>query len=249
MSLTGFLAKSFFIFFVFLIFCGFTLEIDYTPCKSIEDILNLEAHLILKCKKSDVENLTSLHISRGETYLLNNQIEDAIHDFSVAYMLVENIQDDKPVKFRLLFNEMIWHVALNNKHEVEVLGRHLISLFEEICSEKTSQYHCASPFNKTSVFLCNTTNIIGPDQEPYPGWCREVVLSTGVALAQLISTLPKNAAKIALGSVIAVLEQKALDCCLAGGLWKACVGPLAEKFNNWNQKWKVLRIPPDPAWD
>lgn len=71
----------------------------------------------------------------------------------------------------------------------------------------------------------------------------------GVALAQLINALPKNAAKIALGSIIAILEQKALDCCVAGGLWKACVGPLAEKFNNWNQKWKVLRIPPDPAFD
>lgn len=242
--------RTVFALFIFSISFAVTLEIDYTSCKNIQEIIKLETDLILKNKKNDIDSLANLHISRGETYLLNGQIEDAINDFYIVYMFLDKIKNNKIIKFRLLFNEILWNVMLDKKNEVEILGEHLICIFDEICFQKNfGNQHTTLSTERTPIFFCKKTNIVGPDQEPYSGWCKEVVISTGVALAQLISVLPKNAAKIALGSIIAILEQKALDCCEAGGLWKACVGPLAEKFNNWNQKWKVLRVPPDPAFD
>lgn len=97
----------------------------------------------------------------------------------------------------------------------------------------------------SSLVLCSAPKIQGPDQEPCPGWCTEIVLSIGVLMANIANKAPNPGAK----TTIAILQHRALECYAAGGLWKACVGPLAEKWQAWNHKWKVLHIPPDPAWD
>ena len=31
--------------------------------------------------------------------------------------------------------------------------------------------------------------------------------------------------------------------------WKACLGPIVDKWQLWNSKWINFGIPPDPAWD
>lgn len=224
-------------------------DINYESCTCIQDVLNYETRLILECDQDNVDHLVDLYISRGETYMINGQFSDAVDDFFIAYVFLEKVKNDALLRFRLLFNEIMWHAFMGDEKKVMIIGEYLVSSFDEICFQKRfGNQNVNLSTVRAPLFFCKT-KIVGPDQEPYPGWCKEIVISTGVALAQLICVLPKNAAKIALGSVIAILEQKALDCCEAGGLWKGCVGPLAEKFNNWNQKWKVLKIPPDPAYD
>jgi hypothetical protein len=91
--------------------------------------------------------------------------------------------------------------------------------------------------------------VLGPDKEPYPGWCHEVVINTARSLHMMIALVPRTEVRIVLSQLIECLKEEGLRCCDLGGVWKGCVGPLAKKLYIWNQKWKMFEIPPDPAWD
>jgi hypothetical protein len=90
---------------------------------------------------------------------------------------------------------------------------------------------------------------IGPDKEPYPGWCEEVVNATSLALNGMIALVPREEVRNILTLLVESLAKEGLRCCATGGIWKSCVGPLAKKLHIWMQKWKLFGIPPDPAWE
>ena len=67
--------------------------------------------------------------------------------------------------------------------------------------------------------------------------------------AKIIIGFSKSRAQFILNTLIDDLKDRAIRCCMAGGLWKACLQPLVNKWHQWNEKWEVFGIPPDPAWD
>ena len=90
--------------------------------------------------------------------------------------------------------------------------------------------------------------ILGPDIPPRKGWCEEIVCSTS-DLVRILASKSPIAAQVALLAKIRQLEEKCLACCRSGAFWKTCVAPIVKKWKEWNEKWDLLRIPPDPAWD
>lgn len=79
--------------------------------------------------------------------------------------------------------------------------------------------------------------------------CLERVGNTVSMSKKLIAFVKRKEVVFLLTTLIDGLEERASRCCRAGGLWKACLQPLVNKWHLWNQKWKVFGIPPDPAWD
>lgn len=79
--------------------------------------------------------------------------------------------------------------------------------------------------------------------------CLDRVHGTANRMYDLIAFAPKVEVQFLLRNIVKELACQAADCCMAGGLWKACLGPLLNKWCKWNEKYRVFGIPPDPAWD
>jgi len=102
------------------------------------------------------------------------------------------------------------------------------------------------------VLLANTASvqrpIYGPDRVSVRD-CIDFAQSTARQCRYLIDLVPKNSLRMTLHILIDGLEKSSIDCCKEGGIWKACLQPLTNKWYQWNQKWTIFGIPPDPAWD
>jgi hypothetical protein len=201
-----------------------------------------------------MESLADLYISRGETYLLYGAFEQALEDLKYAWDVIAFLSYDattkKQLEFRALLNFAFIYALTSEEAALFEVGNRLLFIVDHLCLSRCSKASTASTLrNGLEIVLCGGAKILGPDVEPRPGWCREVVISTATLMLALASTAPNAIIRTALLGIIGVLQDKALRCCEAGGLWKVCVGPIAEKWQQWNQKWKVLHISPDPAWD
>jgi hypothetical protein len=91
------------------------------------------------------------------------------------------------------------------------------------------------------------TQIYGPDQVSVKD-CIDFINNT-IDLAKLLISKSPSSFRGILTFTIEQLGRQARNCCLSGGLWKGCVQTLCNKYHQWNQKWKLFGIPPDPAWD
>jgi hypothetical protein len=61
----------------------------------------------------------------------------------------------------------------------------------------------------------------------------------------LIQLVQKKEIRIIAKLLIDSMVNSANNCCRSGGLWKACLQPLVNKWKDW----QMFGIPPDPAWD
>lgn len=88
--------------------------------------------------------------------------------------------------------------------------------------------------------------VIGPDKEPYRGFCAETVKNSVALLKGIVRGSKLNIATRE--SILFTIDQfadRALNCCAEEALWRTCVGPLAKEVF----EWRVLKVPPDPMWD
>lgn len=79
--------------------------------------------------------------------------------------------------------------------------------------------------------------------------CLQFAEGTARNCRYLISLVPKAHVQVTLNILVDDLLERARRCCKAGGIWKTCLQPIVDKWQLWNEKWNLLRIPPDPAWD
>ncbi len=86
--------------------------------------------------------------------------------------------------------------------------------------------------------------IYGPDQISIRE-CLDRVDTTVEAITILIAAVKRTEVRTLAIAFIRQLENKARNCCIAGGIWKGCLQILVNKLHYW----KVLGIPADPAWD
>lgn len=116
-------------------------------------------------------------------------------------------------------------------------------------------YRCYCSPDTTSITAGNGLQrlygnkpIYGPDKVS-KAQCEQNVRGTTNACRYLITLVKKASAQVILNILVDDLERQALNCCWAGGIWKACLGPIVDKWQLWNSKWIDFGIPPDPAWD
>lgn len=180
-----------------------------------------------------------MYIEYGENCLLAKQYNQAYQSISEGKALLKraNLSDSErqDLEFRSELGMMLAASALGDEEQALKSS--------QIMRQKLQKWDCnrlSEPYHKDEEY------VIGPDKAPYRGWCSETVNSTSIALKLFVQLCPLSTlVKETIVLTIDQAQSKALQCCRNGGIWKACVGPLARKL----YEWKVLGVTPDPAWD
>ncbi len=233
--------------FFFLLLSSFShgSEVDYSIFSSQEELFAYEKSR-LQDESLEGEALAQAYLDIGESYLFNGDYELALEHLFFGYKIAQNCEkESKELLSRGLFGIAVTYANLNRVEEsyfaIQTMGAQLRS------------YHCSDCYNQedqNDVFLIGSEDfsIFGPDKLPIRD-CIERAQGVAKAANELISLVTRVDSQFFLRRGIDALENGAIECCLKGGIWKACLRPIAIKYHNWNQKWKVFNIPPDPAWD
>lgn len=192
-------------------------QIDYSECRSIQDIIVRESQEIICMPFTDHDELSQLYVSRGESYLLDAQYEKAIDDFVTAdyhMSFSQNIHTSTVVAFRAAFGKSVGYDNLGMSEHAQQALQHLKAIADYVdCDDCLKDRPCMDARNQTvnslrfsdiaSVSkhkkenhqkqesnLDNYNDIQGPNQVP-PNWCEEVVTGVGRAM-DAIACLAKN---------------------------------------------------------
>lgn len=209
----------------------------------IVDILQIESNAISQA--DDVEEKMEALLSRAETYLITGEHQKALSDYEAGYVLINSIPGKEEEKvlftFRNRFGSMIAYFSESQENEGMVCY--------EICSNILHNVECSNKVDTQAAFnSIPIVDILGPDTMSSQE-CITAVNNTVIALNSLIELCPRVDIRFFFQRIVDGLASEARNCCLRGGIWKACLSPLCEKMNRWNQKWKILGVPPDPAND
>lgn len=231
--------------------------INYQNFHSFSEVIFFESQLIDSVSENNPQALSESYAARGETLLLNNQISEALNDFCMSYYYASQVQDEHispDLLFRSLFGQALAYAYLDKVKEVECIATALLDIIQSIrcsdCSNKTTTLLSPRTIRNHPIFLlANNDNvpIHGPDQISIQD-CIDLIENTRAYAKLLILKAPARVRGI-LTFTVDQLADTGRSCCRAGGVWKACFQPLANKYHLWNQKWKMFGIPPDPAWD
>lgn len=201
---------------------------------------------ILRTHPEHYELLSERYLDRAETNLLRGEYDLALRDFDTASRIADGYVEEefnRALLFRACFGKVILYGAqdmMDQFYESLDLLNHLLA-------------SCTCCFQENnSIRLVSTTNgnqpIYGPDRISVQE-CIEFAEGTVEKCRYLIQCVPKRETRVILNILIDGLNKQAIACCKAGGIWKACLQPLVNKWYLWNQKWKLFSIPPDPTWD
>lgn len=233
-------------------------ELDYASYSSIEEVIEQETLQIHSTSAEDYETLGHAYASRGESYLIAEKYEEALADLLAGYKLVKfcGPEEGAAIAVRTLLDLAIVYGNLGQLDEVLLLADRLQGV-SEICPH--SWYYqlddlpiLQSSFDSRSrpeiQLVANTDRpIVGPKSISVHD-CIEYTQGTArAARALIVKARPE--VQFLLQVLIDDLENRAINCCHSGGVWKGCLQPLVNKWRQWNQKWQVFKIPPDPAWD
>jgi len=248
----------------FLLFClgmmvGLHSDPFYEDCKSIEEVISKETEIIISTPPADHDALATLYVSRGESYLLSAEYEKALRDFETAllHLYYSTDQDSRfAIAFRAMFGEVFSYDHLGMQEHAEYAIQQLWNITKRFtCDDCSHGQRCSEAVTLTISRINGDSNyfiipiFVDPNERQSAEWCEQTVKNTGGALRGIAINIRISSIKAAALELIKALEKQAIKCCYAGGLWSACVKPLANKFEQWNRKWKVFGIPPDPAWD
>lgn len=214
--------------------------------------------------------LSTLYASRAEDYLILGSNENALSDFTLAYQYGLNSSDKikgTPAIFRSLFGLFLTYARAENLQGVEEIGKELREIVDSYsCND--CQHHLENidrqikgytpgknqtqnlikdsplPPNFKQAKKGEDYPILGPTEVPIYECLDRVKITADLAYA-LIEAVDKVAIRLAAKPIIDYLIDSCNRCCRAGGLWKACLQPLVNKWH----AWKVFGIPNDPAWD
>jgi hypothetical protein len=235
-------------------FSSYATEIDYTKYKSIQDVIARETQEIHNISSADHEELAQLFVSRGESYLLNAQYENAIEDFHNAKSHLgysHNVDTAMVIAFRAALGETVSYDNLGMTESTQEAIQQLQTIASYIgCANCMQDRPCQGMTMASSNILHfsniirparkqnqdNYSDIIGPNEPPYSDWCEETVTGVGRAMDAIACLAPNYVVKVALIGVIEALMTRGIKCCQAGGFWKACVAPIARKWKEWKDK-------------
>jgi hypothetical protein len=242
---------------------------------SISDWIAAETAEILDSDSSDCRVMAERYLSRAESYLISGEYDLAFSDFQTSYELA-NLYDKGGcpwLLFQSLLGQAIVYGCCEMLMELQCTVAALQGVLDSCFCEDCPRHDASSPSFMAlsdSINRCKTPSstfsshrikfpiasiqsivappIYGPDHISIRE-CIEFAQGTTQKCRYLISLVPKPDIRVLLNIIVDDLENRAMNCCRAGGLWKACIQPLVNKWYSWNQKWQAFAIPPDPAWD
>jgi len=220
---------------------GHSHEIDYNQFNSPQEVIEFETDAISQIEPNNYQALSDAYISRGESYLFCGKYEAALEDLKKGSELAALYGQDQQLTLRSLLVLSIIYANCDMLEELNASCETMISLL------KSSSCHLSKKMMKSVSHAKRDVPINGPREIPIQD-CIENAEGTAKA-AKLLIVRAKPEVQFFLNSVIDEMEKLAIECCLAGGLWKACLQPIINKWHQWNERWKVFGIPPDPSWD
>ena len=195
---------------------------------SIQEVLDFETAQITELGSADS------YINRAESYLLCQDYDLALSDLEVGYQLLQ--EDDPTLHFRSLFGLAVAYANINQLEKFNAVVNSIEAFLDANkctgCSEK-----------QPSVKLCSYVKLLVSDN-PEPERisveaCIEKANNTA-RYARILIDKSHPAARFVLNALVNRLTNKAIKCCIAGGLWRGCIQPLATKWHQWNEKWKIF---------
>lgn len=201
---------------------------------SVQEVLDFETAQIADLGSADC------YINRAESYLLCQNYDLALNDLEVGYQLLQNIEDNLTLHFRSLFGLAIVYANIDQLEKFNAV----VSSIEEFLDA----HKCTGCSEKhPSVELCSYVKLLvsdSPDAERISvEACIERANNTA-KYARILINKSHPAARFVLNALVNRLTNKAIKCCIAGGLWRGCIQPLATKWHEWNEKWKIFdRLP------
>lgn len=222
----------------------------YETCHSTAELIYLETQAIASTPSTNLDELAKLYVSRGESYMLCFQNEKALDDFEKALFYVE-YSTDEILKWGVVFRALLGKVVCYDNLDIQEKAEYSICQLKSVVDYFNCEYEnfelaiYRKGYDDAAIFPV----YVDPNQPQPSWWCEETVKNTADALFKIVSKIRNKNTRAAATKLIERLENKALSCCFAGGLWSRCVEPLRSKLEMWNWKWKSFGIPPDPSWD
>ncbi|MBP9842235.1 MAG: hypothetical protein KBC64_07445 [Simkaniaceae bacterium] len=258
-------------FFFSVLICSylFSIDIDYSHCESIQDVITLETQHLAIIDCADHDTLAQLYVSRGDSYLIAMQYKDAAEDFRCANLCLGqslDIELAKTVAFRAAFGEVVSYDNLGMQEEVEQSLQQLQAIAAHAgCDHCIDHAPCGGRVNLSAnrLYFQNRmtrctyqesqgnaqsnfgdfNDIVGPNRPVDPKWCEEVVTGTGRSMDAIACLAPNYAVRVILIGIIEALITRGIKCCEAGGFWKACVAPIARKWKEWKNNKEERYLP------
>lgn len=116
-------------------------EIDYSSCTSLQDAVFKETEEINYANPSNYPLLAQLHVSRGESYLLNAQYEEAVTDFKNANSYIGyGGEEDIVTAFRIAFGEVISYDNLGMHEQTQEAFEQLQTIVNHVGCDDCLEY-------------------------------------------------------------------------------------------------------------
>lgn len=140
-------------------------EIDYSNCKSMQDVIARETEEISDTNPCNHDELAQLYTSRGESYLLVAQYEKAIEDFQKADYHIghfQNIDAAMIVAFRVAFGEVVGYDNLGMQEHTQHAIRQLQAIASHVCCNDCMENRPCPEIISPSASTLNFRDMIRP---------------------------------------------------------------------------------------
>lgn len=183
-------------------------------------------------------NLSSLEIllDQAENSFIEKNYSKSIEQFSDIICLYSESFPD-PIFCRALLGRSLAYAIIGDE-EYALSDLRLLD-------ESLSKFSCQDHKEEHTVY---GEPILGPEQISIQE-CLDRVSGTESAALAIVAILPINLKlKSAIIASITTIAYKSKSCCRQGGVWKACLKPLLEKWKKL-KIWENFGVPADPMWD
>jgi len=235
----------------FLIFTFFFCFYSLIACESQQDIMKF----IESCKKGSLE--ISNYVEKG---LKSFEQQDFISSLSLFNLVLDlNYQDASMTDIGTsLWGSLLCAAILDDEKLFEQRFNQAYDFFIKLHDSEISTNRSISNRNITLASNSDWKSRLNNEKRPDPevkfanpsekitiGECIDRVKGVAMALKFGIAFVKKGHYAFVLNAFVDTLQEKCTNCCRSGAFWTACVSPILLTLN----KWKILGIPDDPAWD
>lgn len=186
--------------------------------------------LISNVSDWEIDNL----LDRGEENLLLGEYFQAQEDFCKAISLIENQNNQEIRLCRALFSRSLSNAALRQEENALLDIEHLMKILDHFQCNEAKQ---------GNAYFAHGQPILGPDEMDVSD-CIDLVENTIGFVKEILALSPvSNGWKISVIAAIEAAAAKARSCCKSGGIWKACLQPLFEKWlilKDWDKECRKL---------